>query len=138
MATIIVCYELYLTINQNRMKALLFISRGLGFVFVFFFLVLVISGVVSEYQTYGSLDNLRMRHIAFFSLVMIASFAYFLAWRHEGIGGLIMTIAALVITYFNDWKMGVPFFVVGQLFVLYWFIRKSKQVKAELDSKKKA
>lgn len=120
------------------MKALLFISRGLGFILVFFFLVLVISGVVSEYQTYGSLDNLRMRHIAFFSLVMIASFAYFLAWRHEGLGGLIMTIAALVITYFNDWKMGVPFFVVGQLFVLYWFIRKNKQVKAELDSKKKA
>lgn len=120
------------------MKALLIVSRAIGFIVVFFFLVLVISGIVSEIQTHGNLEGVNRRYIAFFVLVIIASFAYFLAWRHEGLGGLIMTIAAIIITYFNDWRMGIPFFIVGQLFVLYWFILKNERVKTELKSKTKA
>jgi hypothetical protein len=117
------------------MKALLFSSRAIGFIIVFIFLVLVIAQIVMAIQDPESTSNLNKRDYISFALVFIASFAYFLSWRHEGLGGLIMVLSGLGISAVANWKYGIPFFVVGQLFVLYWYQLKSAKSKTSAKDK---
>lgn len=108
------------------MKALLIVAKILGFIVVFFFLVLVISQFVASIQHPEQAKEISYLNYAFYILVLLASFAYFLAWRHEGLGGLIMTLCAIAISSLSEWELGLPFFIVGQLFVLYWYLLKIK------------
>jgi hypothetical protein len=70
-----------------------------------------------------------------FALVFIVAFSYFLSWRHEGLGGLIMVLVGLGISAIANWRFGIPFFVVGQLFVLYWYLLKSAKTKTSTKQK---
>lgn len=119
------------------MKALLISARSIGFIIVFIYLVLVIAQIVMAFQDPDSARSISSRDYISFALVFISAFSYFLSWRHEGLGGLVMVLSGLGISAVANWKFGIPFFVVGQLFVLYWFIFKNKRVKAELKPESK-
>lgn len=112
------------------MKVVLILSRVLGFILVFVSLVILIGYIVSYYQGTFEIDSVKTSDYGLISLVFLAAFSYFLAWRHEGLGGLILTFCGILISTFSDWRFGLPFFVLGQLFVLYWFLLK-KQKRAE-------
>ena len=119
------------------MKILLISNRIEGFLVSFFFLFLSIVRIVDLLSNGGQFADLSFEIIAFFLLSFIASTAYVLSWRYEGLGGLIMTICGLVISAISEWKLGLPFFVVGQLFVLYWFLLKSTILSDNLKLKKR-
>jgi len=107
------------------MKVLLISARAIGFIIVFIFLVLVVAQIVMAFQDAEVAAGIKKRDYFTFALVFIAAFSYFLSWRHEGLGGLIMVLAGLGISALSNWRFGIPFFVVGQLFVLYWYLLKS-------------
>lgn len=109
------------------MKIVLILSRALGFIVVFISLVLLIGYAVSYYQGTLEIESIKPTDYIFTSLVFIASFFYFLAWRHEGLGGLIITLVGIAISTISDWRFGLPFFIIGQLFVLYWFLLKKEK-----------
>lgn len=108
------------------MKVLLILARTLGFIVVFFFLVLVVNQIIMSIQQANQSVGINFKEILFYILVFFASFSYFLAWRHEGLGGLFMTLSAIAISSLSDWELGFPFFIVGQIFVLFWILVKMK------------
>lgn len=108
------------------MKIVLILSRVLGFIVVFISLVILIGYVVSYLQGNIEIESVKIKDYVLISIVFIAAFSYFLAWRHEGLGGLVLTLSGIVISTISDWRFGLPFFISGQLFVLYWFLLKKK------------
>jgi hypothetical protein len=119
------------------MKAFLYTSRIIGFLLIFIFLVFSIGEIVVEIQTKGNIDQISKKHFFFYAMIFLASFGYFLAWRHEGFGGLIITLCAIALSTFTTWKIALPFFILGQLFVLYWFLSKRKIVKEKIQDQHK-
>lgn len=107
------------------MKILLIISRILGFIVAFFFLFIATSELLVTIRNSSMAESIVWKDYIFFEIVFIASMAYVLSWRHEGLGGLVMTLSGVAISYFNDWKLGLPYFIVGQFYVLYWFLKSS-------------
>lgn len=121
------------------MKVLLISLRSAGFLIVFIFLVLVVAQIVMAIQDPEAASYLSKRDYISFVFVFIGSFAYFLSWRHEGLGGLLMVLSGLGISAVANWKFGIPFFVVGQLYVLYWYLLKnsksqSNDIRNDLNS----
>ena len=108
------------------MKVVLVLSRLLGFIIIFLSLVILIGYLVSYYQRTFEIDSFKISDYALIAFVFIAAFSYFLAWRHEGLGGLILTLSGIIISFLSDWRFGLPFFIVGQLFVYYWFLLKEQ------------
>lgn len=113
------------------MKLLLILSRVLGFILVFISLVIMIGYLVSYFQGSLDIDSIKVSDYGIICLIFFGSFSYFLAWRHEGLGGLLLTLIGVSISTLSDWRFGLPFFIVGQLFVLYWFLLKKRTKKIE-------
>jgi hypothetical protein len=111
------------------MKVLLIVSRVLGVIVAFFFLFIATSEIIDKALQGELIKGFNLKDYLFFEIVFVSSIAYVLSWRHEGLGGLIMTICGVAISYFSDWKLGVPFFIIGQLYVLYWFLLTSRKKK---------
>lgn len=114
------------------MKVLLIFIRIFGFIVSFVFLFLVVANIINAYVAPEELESNIWMNYSFFTIVFVASFAYFLAWRHEGLGGVILTICGVIISFLSDWKLGIPFFTVGQLFVFYWVLKKNEMKKQML------
>ena len=91
----------------------------------FLFLFIATSEIVVNIRNSAMTEAIIWKDYIFFEIVFVASIAYVLSWRHEGLGGLIMTLSGVAISYFSDWKLGLPYFIVGQFYVLYWFLKTS-------------
>ena len=111
------------------MKVILIISRAIGFAVIFFFLFLTISELVSALQQEDFVLTFSWKLITYYFIIIMSAMSYFLAWRHEGFGGLFLTICGVALSFVSDWRLGLPIFIVGQLFVLYWYLWKARRVK---------
>lgn len=116
------------------MKILLIIIRVFGFLVSFVFLFLVVANIINALINPDDIANNIWMDYTFYAVVFIASIAYFLAWKHEGFGGLILTFCGIAVSFLSDWKLGIPFFTVGQLFVLYWVLKKNEFKKQSIKT----
>ena len=119
------------------MKILLISTRIEGFIVSFLFLFMAVARLVASILHPNPSIEIDFDVYVFFSLSFVATIAYVMAWRHEGLGGLVLTFCGIGISYVEDWRLGLPFFIVGQLFVLYWFVMRSKSSSNTLKENKK-
>ena len=106
-------------------RLLLYFSRTLGFILVFLYLFFAVA-LLADSIMYPSSEHSFDLYL--FILILTLTFSYFLAWRHEGMGGLLMTILGIILNFYSDWQVAVPVFLCGQIFVLIWFL-KSRALK---------
>lgn len=108
------------------MKILLISTRIEGFLVSFLFLFIAVARIVDVLLHPSSRLEFDFDVYGFFAISFIAAIAYVLSWRHEGLGGLVLTLCGILLSAIDDWHIGIPFFIVGQLYVLYWFLINKK------------
>ena len=111
------------------MKIFLISTRIEGFLVSFLFLFFAVAGIVDVILHPSPTLEFEFDVYGFFAISFIAAIAYVLSWRHEGLGGLVLTLSGIFLSAIDDWRMGIPFFIVGQLYVFYWFLKNSKSKK---------
>ena len=122
-------------INKSS-RVILWIARILGTILAVYW---VFSTVVSLIQNFGLFDLIAYGSTAF---IIICVVGVIVAWFKEKIGGIILVASAVAVIIFSIifglnpasevlmliGSVGLPFLVIGILFLVYWW--KSRKLSA--------
>ena len=124
--------------NKTKfLNTIRWVSRIWGIVYIVFFLFMLIGySIVDQPSPDGAENPLGTREIVGFIFV----FGYFtgliLAWKWEGLGGLV-AIACIIAFAITIQNMPVPIYMLmaipGLLFLICWFLSRSITMKKEFD-----